>query len=191
MPALVSPSPALASHADLIRSAKAGEAYGLGGLYDLFATRMLAVAWRLTGSMTDAEDVVHDVFVGLPEALRRYEERGTVDGWLAQITARAALMRMRSAGRRRETSLRDASLVRSVERSDQVAEYGDLEREISALPDPLRVVFVLREVEGFSHDEIAALLGISTGASRVRLSRALEALRARLQPAPTRPRRIK
>lgn len=141
---------------------------------------MLRVAWRLTGSIEDAEDVVHDVFVALPGTLARYQERGSIDAWLAQVTARAALMRMRGGKRRRETALSDATMVPSTSRSDSAAEYSDLEAEIARLPDALRAVFVLREIEGFMHEEIAEMLGISVGASRVRMSRALDALRSAL-----------
>ena len=49
---------------------------------------LLALARRLAGSAADAEDVVHDVFLGLPEALRRYEERGSLESWLKRVTAR-------------------------------------------------------------------------------------------------------
>jgi len=161
----------------LVALVRAGDAAGLGGIYARHATRMLRVAWRLTGSMGDAEDVVHDVFLELSDTLRRDGNRGTLSAWLAQVTARAALERVRSRHRRREADLSNARAFLSDSRTDLAAEYADLEREIAALPD------ALREIEGFSHDEIADLLGISAGASRVRLSRALVALRRALQPA--------
>lgn len=167
----------------LLALAIAGDSAGIGGLYDRHASRMLRVAWRLTGSMTDAEDVVHDVFVRLPEMLRRYEERGSLEAWLTRVTAQAALMRLRSERRRRETSLADAVAVADARRTDLAADYAELERHIAALPEALRVVLVLRQIEGFTHDEVALALGISVGASRVRLTRALEALRESLQPS--------
>lgn len=180
IPSIVAADP---TDEELVVLARAGHAAGLGGLYDRYAARMLRVASRLTGSAADAEDVVHDVFVGLPRALSRYEHRGTVEAWLAQVTARAALMRVRSGRRRREADLSDATSAISGGRTDLAAEYADLERQIAALPDALREVFVLREIEGFTHDEIADLLDISAGASRVRLSRALVALRSVLCPS--------
>jgi RNA polymerase sigma-70 factor (ECF subfamily) len=183
MPPIVLRTSAPVSIEDLVRLAGAGDPLGIGGLYDHFAERMVRVAWRLTGSMEDAEDVVHDVFVGLPEALRRYREQGSIEAWLSQVTARAALMRIRESIRRRESSLVDLDHVASTPRTDLAAEYRDVEQHIFALPEALRTVFVLREMEGFTHDEIAALVGISAGASRVRLSRALDALRAVLCPA--------
>jgi len=174
-------TPAPPPLAELVQLARAGNPDGLSGLYDRCATRMLRVAWRLTGSIADAEDIVHDVFCSLPEALGRYQERGSIEAWLAQVTARTALMRMRGDRRRRESTLTDAAQVPSTVRTDLAADYSDLEAQIAALPEALRTVFVLREVEGFAHEEIADALGISPGASRVRLSRALETLRRAIQ----------
>src|ERR1041385_7338628 len=64
--------------AALIAAARRGSADALGALYDRHAGPLLAIAYRLLQSRADAEDVVHDVFVGLPELLRKYEERGAL-----------------------------------------------------------------------------------------------------------------
>jgi RNA polymerase sigma-70 factor (ECF subfamily) len=138
----------------------------------------MALAFRLTGSRDDAEDVLHDVFLGLPEALRRYEERGALESWLKRVTARIALSRIRSRERTREVALDDTLPVRAA--SEDQLDLLSVQRAIDALPDSLRVVFVLREVEGYTHAEIADLLNISIGASEVRLHRAVRALRRSL-----------
>lgn len=121
---------------------------------------------------------MHDVFVGLPEALERYEERGSLVGWLNRVTARVALMRLRSRNRRREVALEVEGLGAA---PSQDADRIALQAAVDALPDPLRVVLVLTEIEGYSHAEAAELLGISAGASRVRLTRALKRLRKVLE----------
>ena len=164
----------------LIDRVRAGDPHALGQLYDEFAPRLLRVARQLLGSREDAEDAVHDMFVGLPEALRRYEEHGTLRAWLTTRTVRLALMRLRSAKRRREDTLADTDHVAHHASADIGVGMADLERAIAALPDTLRTVFVLRQIEGLSHPEIATLLGISEGNSRVRHTRALEHLRARI-----------
>lgn len=163
----------------LIDQVRSGDPHALGQLYDEFAPRLLRVAHQLLGSREDAEDAVHDMFVGLPEALRRYEERGALRAWLTTRTVRVALMRLRSVKRRREETLVDAGYV-SRHTTGDLANASELERAIAMLPDSLRAVFVLRQVEGFTHPEIATLLGISEGNSRVRHTRALEQLRARI-----------
>ena len=166
---------------ELVRSARAGEPAGLGGLYDRYAARLFRTAYRLGGSVADAEDVVHDLFVGLPEALSRYDERGSFEAWLTRVAVRLALMRQRGDRRRSAAPLEAAATVSGRERTDASLEYAELERAIMALPDGLRTVFVLKQVEGYSHDEIGAFLGIRPGASRVRLARAVVALRRSLR----------
>jgi len=164
---------------DLVRAVRAGDVVALGAIYDAYAPALHRVAFRLTGSAADAEDVVHDLFVGLPEALARYEERGQLGPWLARAAVRLCLMRMRGDRRRREAPLADAHAVAA--RAEVAATGGDLARAVGALPAGLRTVFVLKVVEGYAHDEVAAALGITPGASRVRLARALAALREALR----------
>src|SRR5437867_5613050 len=153
------------------------DAQALGTLYDTYARQLFRLAYRLLGTREDAEDVVHDVFVGLPEALLRYEERGRLESWLKRVAARVALMRLRQRGRRREVPLEAVAGHRSPEAPGEVAA---LQEAVAALPNALRSVLVLKEMEGYSHAEVAALLGISAGASRARLTRAITRLRRTL-----------
>lgn len=167
---------------DLIGAARHGDVTALGALYDVHAARLLRIAFRVLGTADDAEDVVHDVFVGLPEALRHYDERGRFDAWLAQITVRTALMRRRRDQRRRTDVQLDAIGASAPEPSADVRiEMLDVHRALAELPETLRDVYLLHQVEGFSHLEIGELLHISPGASRVRLTRALDALRRLLR----------
>ena len=173
----VEPSAAV-DPASLAKQARAGSSRALGDLYRLYGQALFRVAYRLTGTREDAEDVVHDVFVGLPEALERYEERGRLDAWLRRVTARGALMKLRK-GRRQAALQLDAH-----EGSQIPAASGhemlELEAAVAALPTPLRSVLVLKEIEGYSHAETAEMLGISTVTSRVRLMRAITRLRRML-----------
>lgn len=154
---------------------------GLDELYWRYATPLLRLAFNLLGSQDDAEDVVQDVFVGLPLAIGRYEERGAFGGWLKQLTTRTALMHLRRRVNRRTDSLDADSSGNHQARADRVLDRIDLERAIAALPEPLRVVFVLSRVEQLSHDEIASVLGIRRGTSEVRLHRAIRRLRHSLE----------
>ena len=148
-------------------------------LYRRHAEALIAVAYRLLLSRADAEDVVHDLFVGLPEALRTYEERGRMEGWLKRIVVRLALTRLRA---KRHIAL-DASTELAVVPADPVNRVA-IERALGELPPALRAVLVLKEIEGFSHAEIASTLGISVAASEVRLHRALRRLRELLSEEP-------
>jgi len=163
--------------ASLAARARRGSGDALSELYSRFGNALMAIAYRLTGSRDDAEDVLHDVFLGLPEALVRYEERGSLESWLKRVTARVALTHMRSRGRLREVSFNDDVNPMPAPGLDRLVDRLTVQRAIDALPDSLRIVFILREVEGYSHAEIAELLDITSNASEVRLHRALRALR--------------
>ena len=164
---------------ELIAATRDGSAEALGELYNRHARGLLAIAFRLLQSTDEAEDVVHDVFVGLPELLRRYEERGAFAPWLKKIAARVALARIRETSQRPTVSLDELS---DQPHSSQLDLEGavTLEQAMRGLTPALRAVLVLKEIEGFSHAEVARLLDISVGASEVRLHRAIEALRAAL-----------
>jgi len=166
---------------DLARRIRAGSGEALEALYRSAGARLYALAWRLTLNRADAEDTVHDVFVGLPRALERYHEQGSFAAWLKRLLIRTALMRRRQERRR---DARDAAyaVAAELDRSGTgPAPEGEAERLLAVLPEVLRAVVVLREIEGMSHGEIARALGISEVTSRVRLMRGLERLRRTLR----------
>lgn len=173
--ALSAVDPAAPAAAALARQARAGSPGALGDLYELYGPVLFRVAYRLTGSREDAEDVVHDVFVGLPEALQGYKEQGRLDAWLRRITARVALMKLRK-GRRQAALQLEQEAEPALER-----DMEELQAAVNALPLSLRSVVVLKEIEGYSHSETAEMLGISVVSSRVRLMRAMSRLRRMLK----------
>jgi RNA polymerase sigma-70 factor (ECF subfamily) len=154
-----------------------GDADALAELFGRYGATVHAAAYRLTASAADADDVLQDVFVGLPEAIRRYDGRGSFAGWIRKVAVRVALMRMRRATRRGEVELDDIATAPATHPAERV----DIERALAALPAGLRSVFVLREVEGYSHAEITEMLGLRPGTSEVRLHRARRRLRELLQ----------
>lgn len=169
----------------LVDRVRSGDGDALGALYDQHAPRLLRVAWRMLGERAEAEDVLHDLFVGLPEALRRYDDAGRLDAWLIRCVVRLVLMRLRQTRRRGEHVALDDRMPTGQVAPDVAVEVRELEVAIAALPMGLRTVFVLHRIEGFSHAEIARALGISEGNSRVRLVRALGQLQQRLHGAPS------
>src|SRR5882672_7011733 len=120
---------------DLVGGARDGDLAALGQLYEAFGAGLFRLAYRLTGTREDAEDVVHDVFVGLPDALHRYDERGRLESWLKRVAARVSLMRLRQRSRRREVALEAVAGQRSPETPGDVAALQDA---VAALPDRLR-----------------------------------------------------
>jgi RNA polymerase sigma factor (sigma-70 family) len=163
---------------DLARAVREGSLDALGQVYARHSAAVYAAAYRILGVRADAEDVLQDVFVGLARALAGYQERGRLEAWLRRVTVRAALMRLRAHGRRREQPFADlAEPAAPMGSADGTLDRMALHAALRALPDKLRTVFVLKEIEGYSHDEVAALLGISSGTSAVRLFRAWKLLR--------------
>src|SRR5215212_6243850 len=97
--------PVVQPDADLVPAIRRGDAAALTAVYRAHGGELLALATRLTGSAADAEDVLHDLIVGLPEAVRSYDERGKLRAWLRQVVVRMCLMRLRATRRRNETGL--------------------------------------------------------------------------------------
>jgi RNA polymerase sigma-70 factor (ECF subfamily) len=173
-------APGVAS-SDLIARAREGRPEALEALYLEHGDALMRLAYHLTGSAADAEDVLHDVFLGLPEALARYQERGAFAPWLRRVTVRVALDRLRRIRRRREVPLEGVSEPATSAQDEGLSLRSDLERALRKLPVSLRVVFVLKEIDGQSHLEIAQALGIRIGTSEVRLHRAIRQLRRHLK----------
>jgi RNA polymerase sigma-70 factor (ECF subfamily) len=165
--------------AELLRRVQQGDVDALGDLFDIFGADLFTLARRMMGSTADAEDVVQDVFLGLPEALRKYEEQNQPRAWLLKVTARVALSRLRSRSRKREVGIEAAAAIADPADRPLLSEVS-LERALEELPETLRQVFLLKNADGFSHEEIAAFLNISVSASQVRLHRAVRQLRRRL-----------
>jgi len=177
------PSATDASHEDaLVRRAGAGEMDAFAALYELHGARVYALCLRLTGDEARAAELTQDVFVRAWEALPRFRGESAFGSWLHRIAVNASLMTRRT-DRRREArvALADDLDAGGVAPAGSVAPPDvesavDLERAIRRLPAGARTAFVLHEIEGFSHEEIARLTGTATGTIRAQLHRARKLL---------------
>ena len=167
--------------AELAARLRAGDTAALGPLYEQYSAEVYRVGILFLGSDADAEDLVHDVFAGLQRALGTYNERGVFWRWLRRVTIRTALMKLRALKREQEVFRERIWELRDHEPPPMVDKQVDLAAGLASLPERLRIVFVLKAVEGMSHPEIARLLGITVAASKVRLFRAREILRIYLE----------
>ncbi len=160
-----------------------GDERAFASLYDRHTPALYRLALRLTGgSAADAEDVTHDAWVRAVERLPAFEWRAALRTWLAAFVIRCA-----HEHERERAATRTALPVEHLGGGDDVALRGsydrlDLERAIAGLADGFRQVFVLHDVQGYTHEEIADLLGIEPGTSKSQLSRARRALRRALEP---------
>ncbi len=169
--------------AALVEGARAGEPEAIAELYDLFGATVYRVALRLMNSAADADDVVQDVFIGLGRSLFSFEGRGSLEGWIKRVTSRTALMRLRRQRARNEISLDVGLPAWTAAPPSSPADRLTLERALEELPDALREVFVLKEIEGYSHQEIGEMLGIRPGTSKIRLYRARKELQKSVEGA--------
>ena len=164
---------------DPLPGLRQGDPDALGAAYHRYAPELVLLTGRLLGSLTEAEDVVQDLFVGLPEALDRYEERGQFHAWLRTLAVRLALMRLRSRRRRRETPL-DLAPAAPAPPHEPTAGLT-LTALLARLPEDQRAVVLLRTIEGYSHAEVAELLGVRRNTVEVRFHRAMARLRELLE----------
>lgn len=160
-----------------------GSTDALGELYVAFAEDAFGAAHRVLGSAADAEDVTSEVFLGMSAALQSYNHSSTYGfrRWLEKITARRAAARANRLAAVREVPL--DSVRGPAARPDRPIDRLALDRALATLTPALRSVFLLKAVEGYSHQEISAMLGIGVGASKVRLHRARKQLHALLGDA--------
>jgi RNA polymerase sigma-70 factor (ECF subfamily) len=164
----------------LLRAARRGDEECFLALYHRHRTPLFRFAWRLTGSVPAAEDVVQECFLAVLEGARFDAGQGSLRAYLFGITRNLALKRVRMAERESEemedteAMLDPLEDLLSAERSEVVA------RAVAALPPRQREAVILFEYEELSLEEIAEVTGIETGAVKARLHRAREALRRRL-----------
>ncbi len=147
-------------------------------LYDRYKKGMYTVAYRITNDYELANDSLQDAFISIFKSLHTFRRESTIGAWIKRIVIRAALKRVKS--RKTFDELNEEHTGHLIDWGDFLeAEY--LEKAIKALPDGYRTVFVMIEVEGYSHKEVAEMLGISTGTSKSQLFYAKKKLRASLE----------
>lgn len=147
-----------------------------------------ALAYRLTGNPDDAGDVVQDAYVRAYRAIRRFRGDSSFSTWMYRITSNCASTHLSRRTRQRTEELSDDVPIVDLRpeqdpslRAEAAVLRHHIDRAIRTLPDRLRQVVVLRDLHDLSHSEIAAELGITTSAAKVRLHRARQRLRAVLQ----------
>ncbi len=172
-----------ADSSDLIQRAQQGDQAAFEALYRAHVGRVYALCLRLTADRARAEELTQDAFVRAWERLASFRGESAFSSWLYRLTVNVVFLGQR-AGRRRAlrvfTTEDPAAFERPGDAASTVAGQLDLERAIAALPPGAREVFVLHDVEGYRHHEIARLNGIAVGTSKAQLFRARRLLREAL-----------
>jgi RNA polymerase sigma-70 factor (ECF subfamily) len=175
----------------VLARAKAGNEAALETLYRHFEAPVYTLARRLTRTPHDAEDVLQETFLEVLRSIGRFRGDGSFAGWIRKVTASKALMRLRTQRSRvpEEDLSEELADAIAADRDHGVApiatapERLDLEAALARLPDTARAVIWLHDVEGYSHNEIAAMVGKTASFSKSQLARAHARLREMLEPA--------
>jgi RNA polymerase sigma-70 factor (ECF subfamily) len=169
----------------LIRLSQDGDLQAMGALYEHFKTSLFSLALRYTYNYAAAEDVIQDVFVKVFTNLHTLDEDKAFVGWLYRIAVNTCLSYLRSHKKLRQKTipLEDVQgvLADSAATATQRAENKILEQSIQKLPPKLKSVFLLHDVQGFKHQEIAHILGCSVGTSKSQLFKARKRIRKLLE----------
>jgi RNA polymerase sigma-70 factor, ECF subfamily len=184
----------------LLARAAGGDADAIEALMARYSARVYRLAYGITRSAPDAEEVVQDVFLQIINKGAGFEGRAALSSWIYRITTNLSLNKRRGKRRELETSLDDMLPTflpdghRAGDRAFVVADWSEmpddkllsgesrrmLEAAIDRLPEHYRAVLVLRDVEELSNDEVAQIVGDTVAAVKTRLHRARMALREQL-----------
>jgi RNA polymerase sigma-70 factor (ECF subfamily) len=163
---------------DVITRAQAGDGAAFETIYREHSPKVYALCLRLCGgSQEDATELMQDVFIRAWRGLKNFRGESAFSSWLHRLTVNAMLERARSEKRRTarvlfmEDPAQDVAMI-----ADEPGAQMDIESAIAALPEGARIAFVLHEIEGYHHSEIAEQLGVAEGTVKAQLHRARKLL---------------
>jgi RNA polymerase sigma-70 factor, ECF subfamily len=183
---------------ELVHRAQKGDFEAFESLVALYERRIYSLALRIVRQQQDAEEVVQQTFLSIVEHLGEFREEARFSTWLMRIATNHALLLLRKRSRRRTVQLADergeSEDYQDVPRPEFIAKWRETPEQIASqhetqrllaqaldeLDDKYRLVFVLRDIEGFSTAKTAETLGITEANAKVRLLRARLMLRERL-----------
>jgi len=174
------------SEADAIERAKRGDAAAFEALYNLHKRRVYSLCLRMTANTASAEDLTQEAFLQLFRKIGTFRGESAFSTWLHRMAVNVVLMQLRKKGLpvvpleetmeteedapRKEPGADDPRLAGSIDRMQ-------LQRSIKALPPGYRMIFLLHDVQGYEHNEIAEMVGCSIGNSKSQLHKARMKLR--------------
>jgi RNA polymerase sigma-70 factor, ECF subfamily len=180
------------TEAEAIRRAQAGDSAAFDFLYQLHSRRVYALCLRMVNNPADAEDLMQEAFLQLFRKIGTFRGESAFSTWLHRMTVNVVLMRLRKKSL--PTDSLEETLDPEAENSSPKRDVGapdlrlsgavdrvNLERSIEQLPPGYRTVFVLHDVQGYEHNEIADIMGCSVGNSKSQLHKARTRLRELLQ----------
>ena len=168
---------------ELTQRSASGDASAFEELYARHSRRVYSLCLRMTANTAEAEDLAQEVFIQLHRKVGSFRGESAFTTWLHRLTVNQVLMHFRRRGVRMEQTTDDGEspqqVVLGTENPSQmpVVDRIALDKAVSQLPPGYRAVFVLHDVEGHEHEEVARLLGCSVGTSKSQLHKARMKLR--------------
>ena len=170
--------------ADLVARCRAGDVDAFETIYNQHAARIYTLACRMAGSPHDGEDLLQEIFLQAHRKLASFKGDSSLGTWLYRLALNHCLDYVRSRrakmGRVTDTLDAEGAMEPVAPRETPIARV-DLERALQQLPEGCREAFVLHDVEGFDHKEVAKLLGIAEGTSKSQVFKARSRLRGLLK----------
>jgi RNA polymerase sigma-70 factor (ECF subfamily) len=171
-----SPSLPASALAELVRRSQAGDREAMEAIYERFKRPLFGLTYRSISNRQTAEDLLQDVFIKIFSHLNEVDRTETFVAWMYRVAVNTCYSYLRS---RRGREARSVSLS-EVEGRKEEAAYdrheeslaGPLAEAVRLLPDKLRAVFMLHDVQGHTHEEIGRMLGITVGTSKSQLFKA-------------------
>jgi RNA polymerase sigma-70 factor (ECF subfamily) len=167
----------------LVERCRSGDLAAFEVIYRAHAGRLYSVACRMIGNPTDAEDLLQEIFLAAHRKLDSFRGESALGTWLYRLATNLCLDHLRSRANKSnqvtgalddEPALADTGSRRLAERT---VDKMDLERALAQLPEGCRTAFVLHDVEGLEHREVAEILGIAEGTSKSQVHKARLRLR--------------
>ena len=168
---------------ELVRAAAAGDATAFERIYEQHRRRVYSLCARMLGNVELAEDLTQEVFLQVYRKIGSFRGDSAFTTWLHRLTVNQVLMHFRKRGVKLEHTSEEGDFTNVVEtplqstRRISMVDRIALEKAIAQLPPGYRTVFVLHDVEGYEHEEIASTLGVSIGTSKSQLHKARMRLR--------------
>lgn len=171
------------TEAQLIRQACEGEGAAVRALYERYAPRVYAVVRRIAGDDDLAQDYAQEAWIRAIRALPTFRGDARFSTWLHRIAVNSALQSLRKAdnrGKRRRAMPAEETLAAPAVPGDTLLRRR-LEGALQELPEGMRQVLILHDIEGYTHDEIGDMLGVTAGTSKSQLFKSRVKMRALLQ----------
>ena len=174
----------LISDSELVRRAQGGDVAAFERLFVTFRGRIYALCLRMTSEPSRAEDLAQDTFVRAWQKLETFGGKSEFSTWLYRLTVNTVLADLRTQGRWHDRLVEGEDAFAQVPAAPGRSSLSavDLERAIADLPPQARLIFVLYDVEGYRHREIASMTGLAEGTSKAHLHQARKLLRKALNP---------